>query len=101
MRRMSCILSTLGLALSLAACTTTKKSEEEQLTPEQKALQERQAAAASTQQTIQQFERQRQQYKIQAENKLNDLEAKIAALKASAPSDPTQRESHQATVSQL
>jgi chromosome segregation ATPase len=94
------LVSTLGMATALAACTTTKKDEDKkpEISAEEQAAQTRAQSATQAQQTIAQFNKQRAQYRLEAENKLNDLEAKIAALKAGAPVDPQARAANMETV---
>jgi hypothetical protein len=96
-------LATAGLALGLlgaaaGGCTTTRGQTEPAA---QRTLEKREAAARNATESLQRFERQRQEYRVQAENTLNDLESRIADLKAQAPHDPAQREAHTTVVSQL
>ncbi len=103
MRQIKVWVIGLGLGAMAAACTTMSREEADkpEVSAEERRLEERQSAAAQAGQAVTNFEKNKKEYIIRAENTLNSLEAKIAELKVMAPADPSERESHMSIVSSI
>lgn len=93
----------LGIAASLAACQGLKQKHEEKepVSASEKAANERASAASETADAAQKFEESKADYIKKAEADLNQLEAKIAAFKAEAPTDQKDVEAHKAMTGSL
>src|SRR5262245_12487496 len=83
-------VASLLIGVGLVACATTKKAEREPA-PAPKPV------AVSQDQ----FEANRLAYVLHAQERIADLDAKIAVYRARAPDDPTVRESYMNTVAAL
>lgn len=92
------LIGIAALAVALGACAHRKEKEP---TPEERASQERHDAATGAASAVENFEHNKAAYLSRTENSVASLEAKIAAYKAAAPTDPTRREAYMANVASL
>jgi len=102
MRRLTTILCAASMTAGLAACAHKDQGQKApQMTPEQQAAQSQNQAAQSAQTALQNFQKSQQAYIQKSEQDLNQLDAKVAAFRAQAPTNPADKNAHDAAVNAL